>query len=71
MTANKKGIHSTRNPKSDLKTGKTSTHPMRYCRIKRAMDVVLCGTALFFLSPALLGISIAIKLDSKDPYWYP
>lgn len=67
MTANKKGIHSTRNPKSDLKTGKTSTHPMRYCRIKRAMDVVLCGTALFFLSPALLGISIAIKLDSKGP----
>ncbi len=39
----------------------------RYRKLKRAADVALSGAALFFLSPVLLGISVAIKLDSKGP----
>lgn len=38
-----------------------------YLKCKRAMDLALSGMAVFFLSPVLLGISIAIKLDSKGP----
>lgn len=38
-----------------------------YTKVKRIADVVLSGTALFFLSPVLLGISAVIKLDSKGP----
>ncbi len=39
----------------------------KYAGRKRFADFVLAGMALFFLSPLLLGISIAIKLDSKGP----
>lgn len=39
----------------------------RYTKVKRVIDIVLSGTALFFLSPVLLGISAVIKLDSKGP----
>ncbi|MDE7310093.1 MAG: sugar transferase [Eubacterium sp.] len=38
-----------------------------YLKCKRTADLVLSGAAVFFLSPLLLGISIAIKLDSKGP----
>ena len=38
-----------------------------YIKIKRIGDAVLSGAALCLLSPLLLGISIAIKLDSKGP----
>lgn len=38
-----------------------------YLKWKRAADLLLSGTAVCFLSPLLLGISIAIKLDSKGP----
>ncbi len=38
-----------------------------YRKYKRAVDIVLSGTALGMLSPVLLGISLAIKLDSKGP----
>ena len=39
----------------------------RYTRFKRIADAALSGTAVFFLSPLLIGISIAIKADSKGP----
>ena len=35
-----------------------------YQKIKRLMDVTLSGAGLIILSPFLLGISLAIKLDS-------
>jgi exopolysaccharide biosynthesis polyprenyl glycosylphosphotransferase len=38
--------------------------------IKRLLDIVFSTTALAILSPALLGIAIAIKLDSKGPVFY-
>ncbi len=38
-----------------------------YIKLKRVGDAVLSGAALCLLSPLLLGISIAIKLDSKGP----
>lgn len=38
-----------------------------YRKYKRAVDIVLSGTALGMLSPVFLGISLAIKLDSKGP----
>lgn len=39
----------------------------RYTKCKRIADIALSGTAVFFLSPLLAGISIAIRLDSRGP----
>jgi exopolysaccharide biosynthesis polyprenyl glycosylphosphotransferase len=38
--------------------------------LKRLLDVVLCGMALIVLSPVMLAIAIAIKLDSPGPAFY-
>ena len=38
--------------------------------IKRLFDVTLSGLALLFLSPLMLAIIIAIKLESKGAYYY-
>src|SRR5262249_54302029 len=37
---------------------------------KRALDVVLSGAALVVLSPLLLAIAVAIKLDSRGPVFF-
>lgn len=39
----------------------------KYLHIKRAMDVFLSGSAIVVFSPLLLGIAVAIKLDSPGP----
>jgi lipopolysaccharide/colanic/teichoic acid biosynthesis glycosyltransferase len=38
--------------------------------LKRAFDILISFTALLFLSPILLLIAIAIKLDSRGPIFY-
>lgn len=38
-----------------------------YLKLKRFMDILLSFTGLIVLSPFILGIIIAIKLDSKGP----
>ncbi len=38
--------------------------------IKRLFDIVMAGGALLVLSPLMLGIIIAIKLESKGPFYY-
>lgn len=38
--------------------------------IKRLFDVTLAGLALLFLSPLMLLVIIAIKLESKGPFYY-
>ncbi len=38
--------------------------------LKRAFDVVFSGLALILLSPLLLAIAVAIKLDSPGPVFY-
>lgn len=38
--------------------------------IKRIFDILIAGTALLFLSPILLLVSILIKLESKGPVFY-
>jgi exopolysaccharide biosynthesis polyprenyl glycosylphosphotransferase len=38
--------------------------------LKRLLDVVLSGMALIVLSPVMLAIAIAIKLDSPGPIFY-
>ncbi len=38
--------------------------------MKRAFDIVVSATALILISPILLFIAIAIKLDSKGPVFY-
>ncbi|MBL3658202.1 sugar transferase [Fulvivirga sediminis] len=38
--------------------------------MKRAFDIAISGTALLLISPVLLIIAIAIKLDSKGPIFY-
>jgi lipopolysaccharide/colanic/teichoic acid biosynthesis glycosyltransferase len=38
--------------------------------VKRLFDIVVAGTALFILSPLLLLVIIAIKLESKGPFYY-
>jgi exopolysaccharide biosynthesis polyprenyl glycosylphosphotransferase len=37
---------------------------------KRALDVVLSGVALLLLSPILLAIAIAIKIDTRGPVFF-
>ncbi|HJU47817.1 MAG TPA: sugar transferase [Gaiellaceae bacterium] len=48
--------------------------PMRLGRssrlLKRSFDVAVAGTALVLLSPVLLVIAIAIRLDSRGPAFY-
>ncbi len=38
--------------------------------MKRVIDVVVSGTALFFLWPLMILIAVAIKLESKGPILY-
>ncbi len=38
--------------------------------IKRMLDVVISACALVFLSPLLLAVAIAVKLDSRGPVFY-
>jgi exopolysaccharide biosynthesis polyprenyl glycosylphosphotransferase len=38
--------------------------------LKRVLDIVLSGMALLALSPVLLAIAIAVKLDSHGPVFY-
>lgn len=38
-----------------------------YFVLKRLLDIVISGVAIIILSPILLGVSIAIKLDSNGP----
>lgn len=38
-----------------------------YCYIKRGIDVALSGLAIIILSPVLLVLCIAIKVDSRGP----
>ena len=48
--------------------------PMRLGRsarvLKRAVDIVVAGTALIVLSPLLAACAIAIRLDSRGPALY-
>lgn len=37
---------------------------------KRLFDIAVAGTALILLSPLLIATIIAIKLESKGPFWY-
>ncbi len=37
---------------------------------KRVFDILVAGAALFFLLPVLLIVIVAIKLESKGPFWY-
>ncbi|HSN74220.1 MAG TPA: sugar transferase [Anaerolineae bacterium] len=43
------------------------THTFVYERIKRMFDIVLAASLLLILSPLLLGLALAIKLDSPGP----
>jgi len=38
--------------------------------MKRALDIVFSATVLFLLSPILLGVAIAVRLDSRGPIFY-
>lgn len=39
----------------------------KYLKVKRAFDIVLTGGAGIVLSPLMLGLAVAIKLDSPGP----
>lgn len=59
-----------RTKKNIVKSGRhanAANQKSRYTKMKRIFDAALSGTALFFLSPLFVGISAAIKLDSKGP----
>ena len=43
---------------------------MGYRRLKRVLDVVVSGMAILVLSPVLLLIALAIKLDSPGPVFF-
>ena len=39
----------------------------RYLPVKRALDVLLSGCGIVVLSPVLLGVALAVKLESPGP----
>lgn len=43
---------------------------MKYPVVKRGLDLVLSITGLIMLSPLLLGIAAAVKLDSRGPVFF-
>ncbi len=43
---------------------------MKFSPMKRLFDILVSGTALILLSPILLLIAIAIRLESKGPVFY-
>lgn len=51
-----------------------SLPPMRFSRsvvfLKRAVDLVAAGLGLLLLSPVLLVIAVAVKLDSRGPVFF-
>lgn len=54
-----------------LSTKKSITRPEYKIPVaKRVFDMVVAGTALIFLFPVLLIVIVAIKLESKGPFWY-
>jgi len=60
-------IRQNRKQKEKIKRRINKSRRARYAKCKRTADIILSGMALLFLSPVLLGISIAVKLDSKGP----
>lgn len=44
--------------------------PMGAFLLKRALDIVLASIALLVSSPIMLGIALAVRLDSKGPIFY-
>ncbi len=59
-------VHKFMNKKNNEKYAGVSSKE-RYAKTKRTVDVILSGAALACLSPLLLGIGVAIKMDSKGP----
>lgn len=47
----------------------TDTRPFQYA-LKRMMDIVASAIGLFFLSPLLVGVAIAIKLTDGGPVFF-
>ncbi|MFT8633600.1 MAG: sugar transferase [Liquorilactobacillus ghanensis] len=45
-------------------------HRYIYHALKRFEDVILSAGGLIFLSPLLIGVAIAIKIDDKGPVFY-
>lgn len=44
--------------------------PMGAFLLKRALDIVLASIALLVVSPVMIAIAIAVRLDSKGPIFY-
>ena len=53
--------------KKDAKRHNLTRKQVRYLSVKRAIDVILSGSAIVILSPLLAVISLAIKLESPGP----
>lgn len=49
---------------------KTKISKKVYIKIKRVIDVILASVALILLSPLFAIIAIAIKIDSKGPFFF-
>lgn len=53
-----------------MKKRRLTKKQRNYLKIKRGLDFFLSLTACILLSPLLLGLCIAIKLDSKGPIFF-
>lgn len=56
--------------KAITETPKFNEKQKNYLRIKRVIDIILSGTAIICLSPLLVTISVAIKLESPGPIFF-
>ncbi len=45
-------------------------HSLRYCLVKRTIDIILSGVLLLLLSPFLLLVATAVKMTSPGPAFY-
>ena len=62
-----------RSPEAALPRDRGDARPLHAYRIplwKRAFDIVCSGCALIVLSPLLLGVALAIRLESRGPVFY-
>lgn len=51
-------------------SGPSVARPQSYLLLKRTADIILCGLGVVVLSPLLLLVAIAIKLDTRGPIFF-
>ena len=65
-----KNYKNARGNKPYVKQAMDDAPKIKLWALKRTFDILVSGTALLFLSPIMLLVALAIKLESKGPVFY-